>query len=404
MKHFSGFEYLLINVANAFDKDKLTFEERISWVKENWKDLPTLAYKTEDPATSVKAVTKLLDACSTGKTDAIIYLDASCSGIQIMSSLLNCLEGARNTGLIDPDVRADLYTTGQVVMNKMLAGKVSLDIPRKFLKEAIMTSGYGSEKTPKELFEPLGVLSVFYEAMDVCAPEAFKLMPLLLRSWNPSSDKHSWVLPDGFNAIIPVTEKLEKRVEIAELGSSVTVTYEDYTYKEKGRSNVANVIHSIDAFVLRNLVRRCNYNVKDVQYVLTLIEETQPMEVLPSSDITLLTQIYWTTKHQFVDPVWFSRITAENILHIPKWILQKLYSLGTDMLKHPPFEVTTVHDAFGSHATNCNRVRYIYKEILAELSEADILDCVWEQLGQQGRIKNKPSIAHLIRQSNYAIG
>lgn len=406
MNTYTAFEYLMINTANAFDKDKILFEDRIEWVDTNFAELMEQAQTAEDPAKAIKAVQLLYKAADTGQTDAIVYLDAACSGIQLMSALLNCPQGAYNTGLINPNLRADLYTTGQEVMNNLLQGKTVLKISRSDLKQAIMTSGYGSQKEPRELFEPLGVLNEFYQAMNLCAPEAFRLMQLLLQSWNGQSNVHAWVLPDGFQAIIPVTEKLEKRVEIAELGgASVTVAYEDYAIKDKGLSNVANAIHSVDSFVLRNMLRRCSYNTKKVTAACSLILQCQDSEVeSPAADSEIAHMIMLAQVHQFIDPVWFNLINETTVLQIPKWILQRLSKLGRSMLEHASFEVTTVHDAFGSHASNCNRVRYWYKEILAELAESRIINAIWNQLGKPGSITRNPCIADQIRNSNYALG
>lgn len=53
-----------------------------------------------------------------------------------MAAITGCRETAKNTGLVDPDVRPDVYTTGHEVMATMM------DIgqyPRSVLKDAIMT-------------------------------------------------------------------------------------------------------------------------------------------------------------------------------------------------------------------------------------------------------------------------
>jgi len=43
MKEFTGWEYLLIDVANNFGLDKLRFEERITWANHNLSNLEELA-------------------------------------------------------------------------------------------------------------------------------------------------------------------------------------------------------------------------------------------------------------------------------------------------------------------------------------------------------------------------
>ena len=47
MKEFSGWEYLLIDLANQFVLDKLVFEERIQWATDNLGQLEALAEQAE---------------------------------------------------------------------------------------------------------------------------------------------------------------------------------------------------------------------------------------------------------------------------------------------------------------------------------------------------------------------
>ena len=43
MKTFTGWQYLLIDAANQFGHDKLTFEKRIAWTSDNMHHLEELA-------------------------------------------------------------------------------------------------------------------------------------------------------------------------------------------------------------------------------------------------------------------------------------------------------------------------------------------------------------------------
>ena len=56
--------------------------------------------------------------------------------------------------------------------------------------------------------------------------------------------------------------------------SHATFTYEYYINEgsESGLSNAANVIHSCDSYVLRCLVRRCNYDPEPMQWASHHIE------------------------------------------------------------------------------------------------------------------------------------
>src|SRR5690606_35274979 len=108
MKTFTAFEYICIDIANQFGHDKLTFEERITWVLSHIDDLETLA-DVADAKTKplyIKAVQALRKAQRGIPTGHLIGFDGVCSGVQIMSAITGCYEGAKATGLVDPNVRA----------------------------------------------------------------------------------------------------------------------------------------------------------------------------------------------------------------------------------------------------------------------------------------------------------
>lgn len=145
MKFFSGYEYLLIDVATQYGLDKLTFEERMNWTNSMLAATPTMleevTYQAENKPLYQKAVMALRKAQQGLPTGHLVGLDATCSGIQIMSVLTGCVSGANATGLIDPNVRADAYSSTTKKMNDILGG--GLTIPRADAKRALMTLEIG---------------------------------------------------------------------------------------------------------------------------------------------------------------------------------------------------------------------------------------------------------------------
>lgn len=247
MQHFTGFQYLQIDIANGFGLDKKLFEERIQWATENHDQLESLTEQAESPELYTKAVMALRDAEAGKAIGHRVGLDAVCSGIQVMSALTGCEAGAKATGLVNTGIRPDAYTTVTDRMNAILHSEgLRVDIPRKDAKAATMTVMYGSRRQPKLIFgEDTPELSAFYQAVQQVAPGAWELLQDLLGSWQPFALMHRWILPDGFVARVKVMEKVEKRLEIDELDHA-TFTYKWYenTGTESGLSNVANVVHS----------------------------------------------------------------------------------------------------------------------------------------------------------------
>ena len=81
MRNYSSFEYVLISIANAYGLDKLLFEDRIQWCKNQGKKLYQLTNEAEDPALYLRGIQELQRLVS-GKTDSnyMIGLDACSSG------------------------------------------------------------------------------------------------------------------------------------------------------------------------------------------------------------------------------------------------------------------------------------------------------------------------------------
>lgn len=144
---FSAFEYVLISTANAFDKDKLLFEDRIQWVVDNAQNLRTLA---KDPSVDynlamrhIIEIERLVDNPSY-QSGLRIGLDACASGVQMLSVLAACITSASRVGLVDPNKRCDVYTDLQGFMNKHLPvsrqiGSTGSQFTRNDLKDVFMT-------------------------------------------------------------------------------------------------------------------------------------------------------------------------------------------------------------------------------------------------------------------------
>lgn len=411
MKKYTAWEWLLIDAANQYGKDKLLFEERIQWSQDHLNTLEDMSQDAETKPLYIKAVMAIRKAQQGLPTGHMVGVDAVCSGIQIMSVLTGCVAGATATGLVDPNVRADAYKSVTKAMNDILGG--GLVVSRQNAKDATMTSFYGSKAKPKEIFgEDTPELAAFYQAAYKVAPGAWELLQDLLSSWQPYALSHAWKLPDGFDAVVRVMNKKEVRIEVDELDHA-TFTYEFFENQgtEKGLSNAANVTHSVDAYVLRCMHRRCNYDREIVEETDRLIEielinrsiGTQPARIAVSEDV-----IYYCNQYDrstVADVVILPYLTSEDIGYLSTKHLQELSRIIEGMLTYQPFELVTVHDEFKAHANHVNHVRYQYKEILAEIADSNLLDDLLSQLHGVPGTFNKLSfnLGDLIRGSEYGL-
>jgi hypothetical protein len=409
MNTYTGWQYLLIDVANNFGLDKLTFEDRIKWATNELNNLEELTHDADSKPLYIKAVQAVRKAQAGLPSGHMVALDACCSGIQIMSAMTGCVVGATNTGLVNPDVRADAYSTLTEVMNDILDAEIS--VPRKHAKEALMTVMYGSKAKPKEIFgEDTPEISAFYQAAEKIAPGAYDLLQDLLGSWQPYALVHQWKLPDGFTARIKVMQKKEARIEVDELNHA-SFTYEFYENEgsKKGLSNVANVVHSVDAYVLRSMHRRCNYDIEIVEIAAAYISEvlggSMEFGVNPSSD-KLLYYIEQYKRSGMADIVILPYINSvEDAASLSNDHLKALSQIISTMLPHKPFPLVTIHDAFAAHPNNLNHVRQHYIDIFAEIAQSNILSDILSQIhGAKGSIKKlSTNLSDLIKGSNYAL-
>ena len=411
MKTFTGWEYLLIDAANHHGLDKLLFEERIKFMTDNLPHLELMADQADTKPLYLKAVMAIRKAQQGIPTGHLVGLDACCSGIQVMSALTGCVAGAHSTGMVDPNLRADAYGKATTEMSTILGNTVN--VSRADAKQAIMTSFYGSKKTPKEIFgEDTPELDAFYQAAHIVAPGAWELLQDLLASWQPYTLAHSWKLPDGFDARVKVMKKKTTRIEVDELDHA-TFSYEFFENEgtKSGLSNVANLTHSMDGWILRSMHRRCNYDREVAEYCDELIEMELLERVLDSAPrvVPFAGKVAYYmeqfTRSTLADAVILPYLDEYAVKHLSTEHLQALAGILTGMLQHPPFELVTVHDEFKAHANNMNQVRWMYREILAEIADSEVLNDLLSQInGLPGTFqKLNFNLPELIRQSNYAL-
>ena len=413
MELFSGWEYLLIEAGNHFGLDKKVYAERIQWARDNLAVLETLAAQADDIPRYRKVVMAIRKAQQGIPTGHLVGFDACCSGMQIMSAITGCMDGARATGLIDQDVRADAYSTVTDAMTTILGSAMS--VSRADAKLSVMTSLYGSKAEPKKIFgEDTPELNAFYMAMQKVCPGAWTLLQELLESWQPFALLHEWKLPDGYDARVKVMNDVEARIEVDELDhATFTYQWKENIGSKKGLSNAANVVHSIDAYVLRSLVRRCNYDLAVVERAYSLIngrldaivhdKATQEAPLDPDNKASYYVEQF--ARSTMPDAVILPHLTPVTVAYLTEEHLRLLWSLCRGMLEYQPFEIVSVHDEFQCHANNMNHLRQQYNNILADLADSNIIGDILSQIhGTTGTYhKLSSNLSSYIRNANYAL-
>ena len=255
MDIFTPIQYLKIDVASAFGLDRADWSERLNWFDSNEHQLNALVNQAKEPALFFAAAEAYATTKRGEPTGHMVSLDATASGIQILSLLAGDPSAARHCNVLDTKHRQDAYTNIDSIMRSYA------DFPhvtRKDSKQALMTSFYGSEAVPKQVFGEGALLDLFETIVEAEMPGVWALNKAMLRLWNPEAFIYEWVLPDNFHVKTKVMGKVITKVNF--MGAPVKIETRVNQPQEQGKSIGANLTHSIDGLIVREMGRRCSYD------------------------------------------------------------------------------------------------------------------------------------------------
>lgn len=231
--------------------------------------LATFSRASDNPLTAyklLKAIRAIFmeGSCTTGLT---MELDASSSGLQIMSILSNDITGLEMTNLLGSDTPIKLYKRVLDLINEELDNEDKIKdkcypgtsivefTALKLIKKAVMTHYYNSVKTPEKLLSETQ-LKVFYRLINNLLPNCEALLEDLNSLFNPNALFHSWSLPDGHEALVYNEETVT--VNDVRVHPDVSTTF-DYSFSKilptsNYRGLAPRIIHSCDSYIVRMVV------------------------------------------------------------------------------------------------------------------------------------------------------
>lgn len=404
MQRFTGKQYLMIDIANSFGHDKETWDYRLQWFEHNESRLDELLSKAENPAMFYAGM-QAWRAVQAGQPIGYpISLDATSSGLQILAALTGDRSAAKLCNVIDNGKREDAYTTiFEIMVNHLVQrlGEQAGGISRDDCKRAIMTSLYGSLAVPKEVFGEGVQLRTFYEVMNEMAPAAWELNEAFLAIWDPEALSNDWVLPDNFHVHVKVMSQVKQTVQFM---NKPYDTFHKVNQPEKeGRSLGANCIHSIDAMIVREIVRRCDYNVDQMLKVLEAVVHHENGGTGLGRDEDIMVDTIWT--HYLSSGYLSARILdyldLSNIGMVDKGVIHELIN----SLPEKPFKVLAVHDCFRVLPSYANDLREQYNRQLMLIAKSNLLQYLLSQIvGRSVQIgKLDPNLWQDIMATNYAL-
>ena len=396
---FTGREYLKIDIANNFGLDKDEWDDRIAWFDNNEPNLELMIKKAEEPALYAAGVAAWRNVQKGGVNHYPISLDATSSGIQLLSCLTGDRKGAELCNVVDIGTRADAYT---IQYNRML-DKTGGDsrIDRKDTKNAIMTAFYGSEATPKRVFGEGSLLQCFTETMEEGAPYAWELNQKMLAIWNPDADHYSWIMPNNFHVNIKVMSVVTETVHF--LDKPYDVSYTMQMPIERGRSLCANLTHSVDGMVVSEMELRCNHNPQQIAYLRQTIGMYSHGSASVATVEDRLVKELWSHYEEsgFLSARILDYITMDNVKHVDGNVVLELI----ESLPAKPFEILPIHDCFRCLPNYGNDLRRQYNQILSEIARSNLLSFLISQI--MGRVitinKGDPDLWKDVLEANYAL-
>lgn len=267
----SGLRYLKIDIANSFGLDKKTYAERIKFVESHTvNELMAKTIEADSPYEYRNAVEQYERACMGYPVEHITYLDCTNQALQLYAVLTSCKDTAYLCNISSGNTLTDAYGVLAIAMNEI----TGLDIfDRNNCKKALMTTLYGKMDGESEIvkyimennMELMPMIDIeefpnqFQQAMRAIAPHAMRAMDVLQSLNCADIDTYYWTMPDGFKVKYDV--KSSQKLEIScKTKSGVKFHFDRdvqvYKGSEFNRGMSPNVIHSVDGYVAREMIKR----------------------------------------------------------------------------------------------------------------------------------------------------
>jgi len=268
-----GLYWLKVNICSEYGLDKLTFDKQVEWVSKNSSALETLESEADNTFAYRNAVAELRNYEQGKETHYIMPLDCSNQALQLYGVLSGDKQTASLGSLGTGEIRVDAYQMLADYLNKKFNHTI---FTRNVCKKPLMVTLYGSTQGGNQLLnnlhmdevmlaDKLGVTyeedfiqRAFEEAMEAIAPYCMRVMDKIQLLNDKDIGTYQWTLPDGFKVKYDVKTNLDMNLQARSRSGknfSVTLTSEVYQASEYNRGMAPNVIHSVDGYVLREIVR-----------------------------------------------------------------------------------------------------------------------------------------------------
>jgi hypothetical protein len=411
---FTAMEYLEIDVASNFGLGKKNWVTRINWTQDNMDELmeisvmsdvkDSLVKDAKEPALFYAGIMALAAARQGKPTGYPISLDATASGMQLLSVLIGCEQSAAICNVIPSTDTSDDREDAYVNLYNTMCTKVDnpADVSAADAKDAIMTALYGSQAVPKQHFGEGSMLEAFYDTLMDALPGVWALNCLLKKLWQDDALSHDWIMPDNFHVHIKEMNTIQKQVRFMDKPATVDITVNQGSIE--GRSLGANVTHAVDGLVVREMRGRCDYDTKVMMDLFQLCSRAEDGESFGNGSGRAKDKMVTTLWQNYKDSGFLSvrildHLDEHNFAMVDYRLRELLISLPD-----VPFKLLTIHDCFRCLPSYGNDLRRQYNQILSKIASSDMLSFIATQItGQYIPITKGTDLSADILQSNYSL-
>ena len=283
-----------VNLANLFDQDKVTFDERVKWVDDNWDMIQRISkdpYENkewlDDSVKKNKSFQRLAAIFDITRTDGMsylhVYLDGKCNGNQHWAAIMKDSVIGKLTGVLPSDQPEDLYQFVADVTtthcNKMRKENEWYDIfltywqeriLRKVTKRSTMCEPYGltfygiqrylKEEGHLNWVDPekkggaiVELARAIKASLDKTLTEPNKGKAFLKEVTGKANEQNKhliWTTPSGFK-VVHYYNRQQKRRSLSSLFNRKELVFyvrtDDVNPREALQAISPNFIHSLDA-------------------------------------------------------------------------------------------------------------------------------------------------------------
>ena len=409
MHTFSVIEYILINIAALIlGADKVAFGERIELVQLSKTKLKSLIKEIKDPddkALAFMAYQQILEA-KAGVIHTPCLMDWCSSGASILSAIMRDKTGMTSCGVLDANGKSS-KTPGNLyqVVTDCLNKTYSTNFTRLQVKGATLAFYYGGDKNVSDLMEgDEDKIRFYHETYATCLPGAYAFRQAALDAWNSDAASYPFMAPDGYEIAVPVLGdskaqhvtfsyptvgdngvrhniqgNADVHFKVQEARPKYILSYRKLIRNNHTKGLGAHMIHALDAFILREIVRMSK--MPKARALAILREKLDPIVnaqgYLEGDSLAYTKEIENTVKAWENMGVINTRILhlvadAKGVYQIPMQMYQKLQEL-VERLPEREFDVVHIHDEFGALPQFMNDLRHCANTVYANLYRGNVI-------------------------------